>query len=50
MQLFHADWWAKTIDAREGSSSVPMSGSSHWITRDQPEDLNRRIDAFLDEE
>lgn len=49
MQMFHADWWAKKLDKKEGSGSVPMTGSKHWITRDQPDDLNRRLDAFLDE-
>ncbi|CAM9811986.1 unnamed protein product [Ectocarpus sp. 4 AP-2014] len=45
---FHADWWAKKVNDKEGSSSVAMARSKHWVTTDQPDDLNRELDAFLE--
>lgn len=47
MQPFHADWWAKKVDEKEGSSAVAMTKSRHWVTADQPDEVNRRLDAFL---
>ena len=47
-QPFHASWWAEEVDRKEGSASVPMTKSSHWVTRDEPDEVNRRIDEFLE--
>ncbi|CAM9573442.1 unnamed protein product, partial [Hapterophycus canaliculatus] len=37
---FHADWWAKKVDEKKGSSAVAMTSSRHWVTADQPDDVN----------
>lgn len=47
-QMFHTDSWAKEVQDKEGSFSVAMTKSGHWVTRDQPDEVNSRIDAFLE--
>lgn len=47
-ETFHTDSWAKEVQDKEGSSSVAMTKSGHWVTRDQPDEVNSRLDAFLE--
>lgn len=46
-QSFHTDRWAEKVREREGSSADAVEGASHWVTRDQPDEVNRKLDAFL---
>ena len=46
-QTFHAARWAEKVQAREGSSAEGIPEASHWVTRDQPDQVNRKLDEFL---
>lgn len=47
VQTFHADRWAEQVQEKEGSSAQGVANASHWVTRDQPDEVNRRLDEFL---
>ncbi|CAB1119295.1 unnamed protein product [Ectocarpus sp. CCAP 1310/34] len=47
IMTFHAARWAEKVQEKEGSSSQGIPQASHWVTRDQPEEVNRRLDEFL---
>eukprot|EP00904_Undaria_pinnatifida_P004311 jgi/Undpi1/13881/HiC_scaffold_9.g03532.m1 len=44
---FHASRWAESVQERDGSSAQGIDQASHWVTRDQPDEVNRRLDEFL---
>lgn len=46
-QTFHAARWAEKVQEREGSSAQGIPEASHWVTRDQPDQVNRKLDEFL---
>ena len=47
LQTFHTDSWVEQVQDKEGSSAVAMTESGHWVTTDQPDEVNSRLDAFL---
>lgn len=46
-QTFHAARWAEKVQEREGSMAQEVPEASHWVTRDQPDAINRKLDEFL---
>lgn len=46
-QTFHASRWADEVHEKEGSAAHGIDQASHWVTRDQPDAVNRRLDEFL---
>lgn len=50
LKTFHAEWWVDKINKKEGSSAMAMADASHWLMLDQPDEVNRRLDAFFDDD
>lgn len=49
LQTFHADCWTDKINNKEGSAAAGVADAGHWPMLDQPDVVNRRLDAFFAE-
>lgn len=46
-QTFHSARWAEKVQEKEGSLSHEIPTAAHWVTRDEPDEVNRKLDEFL---